>query len=609
MSVICRRIISLFAGILLAAGFLAQAQQENVTVVARAGGVFISEREFQERFELTPGLYRHRKPQLEQEKLTFLYSLIAEKLLAQEALARGLDTAAVFRAGMADLVKLFARDELYRREVRQKVFVSGPEVKEGMLRARQQLLVNYMYFPDETGAGFVRSHLRTGKNFDRHVLDASLQALRDTATVLWGDADTTIESAAYRLGADDVSPVIHAGEGWYILRLRRVERNALYADLSLQTLRERVEIRLRIRKERVREEEFMEEVLRNRISYSPPALYRAVGEAVAAVFRRHYAPPSVALTPAMASEVLDRLPGKEADTLIIAGTTSWTVAEAVSRLAALGFTVNGDSVRGVAARLFSVFRDWSRQELMAQEAAARRLDRSPEVQQQLAPWRDHYLAGMTERRIHDVTRVSDAEVYAYLRSTDASLPVPEVQLRVLRTLTARDMQEAFHFLEQGGTFVDAVRRYSIDTTAATGGVTPWLAITERPPLGAIAARLDSGQFYGPLRDSTGFLYIQLLRKRNGRRDGDTSFTGRFGRASRDLLDMKSRRAVTLFTAQSAARLGYDIYMDRLKMLKVTPLPMLAYRFLGFGGRMFEVPFVSPKVEWLDAEPPREHILP
>ena len=609
MSVMFRRIIPLLAGILLAAPFLALAQQDNVAVVARVGNVFISEREFLERFELTPGLYRHRKPQLEQEKLTFLYSLIAEKLLAQEALARGLDTSALFRAGMADLVKLFARDELYRQEVRQKVRVSGPEVKEGILRAQQQLLVSYMYFPDETGARFVRSHLRTGKDFDRHVLDPSLQALRDTATVLWGDADTTIESAAYRLGADDVSPVIHAGEGWYILRLRRVERNARYADLSPLTLRERVEIRIRIRKERAREEEFMEEMLHNRISFSPPALYRTVGEAVAAVFRRHYAPPSVALTPAMASEVLDRLSGKEADTLIIAGTTSWTVADAVSRLAAIGFTVSGDSVRGVAARLFSVFRDWSRQELMAQEALARGLDRSVEVQQQLAPWRDHYLAGMTERRIHEVTRISDAEVFAYLRSTDATLPVPEVQLRVLRTLTARDMQEAFHFMEQGGTFADAVRQYSVDTTAARGGITPWLAITERPPLTAIAAGLDSGQFYGPLRDSTGFLYVQLLHKRNGLREGDTSFAGRFGRASRELLDMKSRRATTLFTAQSAARQGYDIYADRLKMLKVTTLPMLAYRFLGFGGRMFEVPFVSPKVEWLDVEPPREQILP
>ena len=73
--------------------------------------------------------------------------------------------------------------------------------------------------------------------------------------------------------------------------------------------------------------------------------------------------------------------------------------------------------------------------------------------------------------------------------------------------------------------------------------------------------------------------------------------------------MKKRRAVTLFTAQAAAEKGFEIYAERLKMLKVTPLPLLAYRLLGFGGRMFAAPFVSPRLEWLDVEAPKGKILP
>ena len=45
------------------------------------------------------------------------------------------------------------------------------------------------------------------------------------------------------------------------------------------------------------------------------------------------------------------------------------------------------------------------------------------------------------------------------------------------------------------------------------------------------------------------------------------------------------------------------------MVRVTPLPMLAYRLLGFGGRMFDVPFVQPQTDWLNEEPPKEVILP
>jgi hypothetical protein len=578
-------------------------------VVARAGSVFISEQEFQQRFELTPGLYRHRKQQLEQEKLTLLYSMVAEKLLAQEALERGVDTTAYFRASLAEVTALFARDELYRREVRQKVEVTPAEISRAVRQARQQLLIDFVFFSDEASARFVRSQLHDGKDFDRQALDSSLHALRDTATVIWGDADTTIESAAYRLGANDLSPVLRAGEGWYILRLRRAERSKVFGDMPPQTLRERVVTRIRMRKEAVWEEEFVNTMLRDRPSSSPPATFQAVADAVSSVMKQHYARPSTAMTSAMADEVLGLLKGKEQDTLIVAVAKVWSVEDAVRRLASRWFTVSGDTVRGVASRLYGVFREWVEQELLAQEALRRGLDRAPEVERQVAPWRDHYLAGMTERRIHEQVRVTDPEVYAFMHTSDTSLSLPQVQLRVLHTAQVQQMQEAFRFMEHGATFEDAVRKFSIDPDAQQGGVTPFFAITERPPLGMIASRLDTGQYYGPIRDSSGCFYFQLLQKRAAALPADTSFAGKYARASQDLLQMKQRRAVTLFTAQSAEARGFEIYAERLKALKVTPLPMLAYRLLGFGGRMFAAPFVSPRLEWLDVEAPKEKILP
>jgi parvulin-like peptidyl-prolyl isomerase len=593
-----------FVAVSLAAG-----QEVSEPVVARAGNAFISEREFQERFELTPGLHRHRKPQLEQEKLTLLYSMIAEKLLAQEALSRGLDTTAFYRSAFGDLLKLLARDELYRREVRQKVDVTAREIADGVRRIRQQLLVDYLCFPDEESARFVRSHLQTGKDFDRYSIDSSLHAIRDTATVIWGDADTTIENTAYHLAANELSPVVRAGEGWYILRLRRAERSKIYSDMSPPTLRERVLARIRMRKEEVRENEFMSDLLRGRPSSSPPALFRSVAEAITTVFKRHYAPPSTSLDVQMSGEVLGLLAGKEADTLIVAGDRAWNVAEVVTRLVARGFTVSGDSVRGGASPLYSVFREWALQELLAEEALARGLDHSEEVQNQAASWRDHYLAGTTEHAIHERCSVTDAEVSAYMHSADTTLPAPEVQLRVLRTADGLQMQEAFQFMERGGSFENAVKKFSINADAPQGGITPFFPVTDRPPFGMIASRLQPGQFYGPIRDSTGFSYFQLLQKRDAPRGSDTSFANRFARASQDLLQMKQRRAVTLFTAQSAESRGYQVFSDRLKALSVTPIPMLSYRMLGFGGRMFAAPFVSPRLEWLDVEAPKEKILP
>jgi len=206
--------------------------------------------------------------------------------------------------------------------------------------------------------------------------------------------------------------------------------------------------------------------------------------------------------------------------------------------------------------------------------------------------------------------VSDAEVYSYLRSESSLTPIPEVQLRELRTGTIDEMQQAVGLLEKGMPFSDVVARLSSDPELRrSGGLTPFFPVTDRQPLGALASQLDSGQVYGPIRDSTGFVMVQLAAKRNAPDKGDTAFASRFERGRVDVLRMKQQRVLTLFLAQSARARGFDVFADRLKALRVTTTPMLAYRLLGFGGRMFEVPFVEPQLEWLETDPPSQTILP
>jgi len=51
-----------------------------------------------------------------------------------------------------------------------------------------------------------------------------------------------------------------------------------------------------------------------------------------------------------------------------------------------------------------------------------------------------------------------------------------------------------------------------------------------------------------------------------------------------------------------------IYQDRLLRLKLSSVPMTTFRILGFGGRMFAVPFVDPQIDWLSVEPPSGTIV-
>jgi hypothetical protein len=90
---------------------------------------------------------------------------------------------------------------------------------------------------------------------------------------------------------------------------------------------------------------------------------------------------------------------------------------------------------------------------------------------------------------------------------------------------------------------------------------------------------------------------------------DTAFSGRVERARAEVRGMKERHMATLLIAQSAKERGVEVFADRLRGLQVSTLPMVAYRFLGFGGRMFEVPFVEVQLDWLGVDPPSGRILP
>jgi len=576
-------------------------------IIGTAGGVDITEREFRERFELTPGLYRNRRDRLEEEKLIAAYSLVAEKLLAQEALARGLDQEEAYQEALAGVTNLLARDELYYREVRQRVSVSAGEVSTGIERARRERLVRYLFFASVDDARFVRSLIISPEDFVTLQLDSSIDVLRDTATVIWGDADQAIEDTVYAMREGAVSSVVAAGEGFYILQLLGDRPSAFYNRLSPEVLRERVSSTIRSRKERERTGAVLRSLVYGQRGYSPPEAFEQFATGLKTAFLSSASAGPYTMTPSVAATVRSVCRSILPDTLIVAGEHIWTVDQAIDELTARGFVVRSDPEHRTVPRLYEAFREWVEHELLAQEALRRRLDQTPEVQARLAPWRDQLLASLMKSRVGRGVSVSDEELIRYLDYRDSTAHFPSVRLRLLRLRTLEEVSTAFDRLESGSPFEDVVRELSHDPDAQkTGGLTALFPIAERPSLGAIAWDMEPGDRYGPIADSSGFVLLELVEKE--RSEASLDGAGR-ELARHEVLRMKQRHRVSLFLSGLGATQGYRVFEDRVVRIPVSAVPMLAYRLLGFGGRMFAVPFIDRQLDWLFVDPPQDIPVP
>lgn len=578
-------------------------------IVAKAGDLFISEREFIERFELTPALQRNRKNRIEESKMELIYSMIAERLLAQEARQRRLEKDSAFQSAFDEVRKVLARDELYRQEVSGKVQVSLKEVEGGAAQALREILISFIYFPKENAARFVRTQIKKSSDFDWIDVDTSMGATRDTATVIWGDAEPAIEESAYKLKKDEVSPVIAAGTGFYILKVEATKRNAVFGSLDPSVLKERVRATLRDRKEKARLNEFVADALRGKTGFARAQVLKPLAHAMEDVFASTGMSGRVALSESLANQVRETCRSVLDDTLAVAGPVVWSVRQTIQRLQDKGFSLDSAGLRAIGQRLNTQLKVWVQQELLEQEALARKLDQAPGVARQLEAWYESMLAQQMKSYIRRQVRVSEPEIISAMHAADSSVIIPRVRVREIRTASLDDMQRVIEDLDRGESMERVSQRWNLDPELRSRkGDSDFFPVSERYPIGELAWQMQVGQRYGPLQAGKEYIYFELLAK--------DSSAARFGRESagaqeaaiKEIRRQKEKRLLDLFLAKSGEKRGFMIYQDRLLRLKLSRIPMMTFRILGFGGRMFAVPFVEHQTDWLGVEPPSGTIV-
>jgi len=165
-------------------------------------------------------------------------------------------------------------------------------------------------------------------------------------------------------------------------------------------------------------------------------------------------------------------------------------------------------------------------------------------------------------------------------------------------------------MEDGQTLQQVIDKWSSDPGLRKNrGITGFFPVTDRRPIGEIASEMEVGQQYGPVKTSDGFVYFELLGRKDEGTAIDTAGDARWRSARDELLRMKQKGILDTFLAQVGQERGFVVYEDRLKKISVSSVPMMTFRMVGFGGRMVAVPFVQKELNWLDINPPAQKILP
>ena len=209
--------------------------------VARIGMSAITARDLLERLELMPFPRKEKPSQKDSAKTRALLGLIAEKVLANEARRLHLaenSTTVRMREGLEDL---FIRDELFKREVVQKVNPTEEEIYTGLQRLAVEQKIIVIMTDTEVKCKMITSQLQKKVDLKSVLHSSEIQEV-DTINVTYGALEPDVEQAIFTIGASRVSrPLYRPQSGWVVFYLLERHANPAIQKMDLPSRRSHVE--------------------------------------------------------------------------------------------------------------------------------------------------------------------------------------------------------------------------------------------------------------------------------------------------------------------------------------------------------------------------------
>lgn len=577
--------------------------------VARVGNLTISDEEFLQRYEMTPGPNRHRKSTVESSKIEFLFSLIAEKLWALEALDRKLDTTEVMKFTTKSFEKMFVRDVLFQKEIKDKISITNEEIFDGLIKNNLTLYVKFLFSEDEEEINFLYKLLKEGVAFDSILAESpEKEEQPEPIEVKFGQMAKNVEDSLFNLSLGQVTSPILTPDGWYIFKLENKSESLLPSETDKADIEKKVRDIIEARKLIDRQKQFYVEFFKDKKVDVNPVLFESLAQKISNIFEYKKNNFELKENNLINLDVYDLLKMEEEfgqDSLkmvfINIDNNYISLEDYLRSLLFDGYNSTDYKINLIRASLDNKTRRFVEHELLYREGLKRNYNQLPEVQKEVKTWRENYLFQMLKDQFRDSAEVTDQEVYELYKKQNQPETYPMlVNIIEILTDSIEIIDRIYNELNNGADFKSLAQKYNKrEWTKKNNGEYGIFPVTQHGEIGRIASTMEVNDIYGPLKLDEGYSIFKLISKEDEKIVPPQPFEKVKNQYKQDLLYQKLWKKITDFTYALSVKYGISMDLDLLESIKVTTVPSFAMRFLGFGGKMTAVPLIAPNVDWTE----------
>ena len=575
-------------------------------IIAKVGSKELTKDEFRLRYELSPRILSSNLDDTDSLKLKFLYSLLAEKLWATEAVDKGFSNSEDFNFYYKPIEKMYVRDELFRTQIKDKVKITDSDISRGISKYIKILQISALVSNDSSNIFYIYSRLN-----DVGSIDSLLQAIPESISektqleIKFGDLNNeTLEDVLYQLSINEYTTPIQNEENWFIFELKGMKQNI--PEVSQNKLQSDVEEIIRNRRTRILYDDFYKKHFSGYTLKAEEDIFIKVAEEFYKTIKSRINSSGdvdttelyyiiendiLSVKEILSTHFLDR-------TLFYSKYGPVKVYDFLSDLTLVDVSFQEVNQAAINKVLSNELKRFMQQETISSAGYAMGIQFSADVIFHLDLWRDNLLTQMLKNSFNSDIKVTDNEVKRYYSEVFAdSVEISKINFQLINTPDIDQVETILNQLEEGYSFEQIANSIDSSESIYIEKINNFDNIKDFGAANDIISELNVGDIYGPIETARGYSIIKVIETGQISDSVMTEIQKVQEKIYKKLYFDKLNELLEEKTIEFANKYGIELSEDFIHSEYYSDVNLFVHRYMGFGGRIAATPFTTPFYKW------------